>query len=47
MRATGGRVSWAEARAMGVYERKAFLYCAQQFEGGTVNWSTGQIKFPT
>jgi hypothetical protein len=31
---------------MGAIERKAFLYCAQQLEGGAVNWATGRVKFP-
>lgn len=47
MRATGGKVSWGEARAMGEYERKAFLYVAHELEGAKINWATGKMTWPT
>lgn len=39
-------LSWAEATAMHPIERRAFLYYAAMLDGGTVNWTTGEVKFP-
>ena len=38
-------MSWADAVELHPLERRAFIYCAAEMDGGKINWDTGEVKF--